>query len=602
MSTEALLRGVKVVIPASLAEVFALVSDPAQDPTWRLDVRHAILSGGKPSQVGSTYRIGMTMMGQDIEMVARVVDFELDRHFTVAVAGPGGDMIVTTSVLETAGGAEVTISPDASGLGDMANMAGAMARSSAEKDLRNLYARFAGGSGIGATVTATEVASAGTENVPSASTHDDTPPAHRSTSVPAPRASKAKPVSTEGRSALWHAVHALEPLIRTYAEQMEVDRQIPAELTQALYEAGVFNTFTPKELGGLQSDPLDWLEMVEELSRINGAVGWLAMVNAGMVMVPPDRFDELTNDRTTQWITAGNAGRMGGRARRVEGGYLVSGRWPFTSGAPHANFLGGMSVLYDDDDQVVIHPGDGMPWVVTGTFKREEVTLIDTWDGLGVRGSGSGDFEVKDAFIPASVADRSMKDLMYNEMLFREPMFILTAHGAHAVGLAQAAFDAYIALCNGKKADGSRRQSEMGRQQIHRISVAKADALIRSSRLLITDTVRRVWDEINESEEGLPSLDARAAMCEAMVFSVHQCRDAVDMLFKCSGVSGVFRGTEMERIFRDMMTVSQHIVVTEDRLEEMGQYWITKDSDRPYTPMMLSFSIRTPKPTMAAAS
>jgi indole-3-acetate monooxygenase len=513
-------------------------------------------------------------------MTLRVVDVVPDQLFSVAVAGPGGDMVTTTIIEPGEAGTTITSSHEAAALGAMAAMAGPMARAAAEKDLRRLHEQLCG---------STEAPAVISESMVSA------PPRADESTIAAITPDKLAP--SVQRSDLWHAAHALEPLVRKYEAQLEIDRQIPPELTAALSDAGVFTAFTPKELGGVQADPLDWLEMVEELSRISGAVGWLAMVNAGMVMVPPERFDELTENRTVPWIVAGNAGRIGGKARRTEGGYLISGRWPFASGAPHANFLGGMAILHDDDDQVVIHPLDGMPWVVSATFRREDVRLIDTWDGLGVRGSGSGDFEVTDAFIPSYVADRSMKDLQYNEMLFREQLFVLTAHGAHAVGLAQAGFDAYIKLCNGKKADGSRRQSEMGRHQVHRVNVARADALIRSSRLFVRETVRAVWQEIHDSESGIASMESRAAMCEAMIFSVHQCREAVDILFKSAGVSAVFRGTELERVFRDMMTVGQHILVTEDRLEELGAYWITRDTDRPMTPMMLSMTPRTPKPT-----
>jgi indole-3-acetate monooxygenase len=540
--------------------------------------------------VGAMYNFTTSMMGQDIELAVRVIEFVPDRRIAVAVEGPGGAMITTTTLEEADdGGTTVTIINDASALGEMANMAGAMARSAAEKDLRSLHSLLTG-STDGVNTVETEVAAGA---------------ARATDSLTQPLASTAFANSaalTARRSDLWQAAHALEPLIRKYEDQLEIDRQIPPELTDALFDAGVFTAFTPKELGGVQADPLDWLEMVEELSRISGAVGWLAMVNAGMVSVPPERFEELTENRTIRWIGAGNAGRLGGKARRVEGGYLLSGRWPFASGAPHANFLTGMAVLYDEDDQVVIHPNDGMPWVVLGTFRREDVRLIDTWDGLGVRGSGSGDFEVTDAFVPAYVADRSMKDLTYNELLFREPLFILTAHGAHAVGLAQAAFDAYIKLCNAKKADGSRRQSEMGRQQFHRMNVARADALIRSSRLFVQDSVRTAWQEIHDYDSGIPSMDTRAVMCEAMIFTVHQCREAVELVFKSAGVGAVFRGTELERVFRDMMTVAQHILVTEDRLEEFGNYWLTKDTDRPFTPMMLSSTPRTPKPQKSHAA
>jgi indole-3-acetate monooxygenase len=237
----------------------------------------------------------------------------------------------------------------------------------------------------------------------------------------------------------------------------------------------------------------------------------------------------------------------------------------------------------------------------TSIFRKEDVRLIDTWDGLGVRGSGSGDFEVVDAFIPAYAVDRSMRDAPFNEMLLRENMFVLAAHSAHSLGLAQAALDEFITLCNGKKADGSRRQGEMGRQQIHRINVAKADAIIRSSRLYAHDTVQRVWDEMHSSEEGIGSLEARALMMASFSFVTQQCREAVELIFKSAGVTGVFRGTRLERIFRDMMTVAQHIVVTEDRLEDIGHFLLTQHSPQPFTPIMLAFTVRTPKPQVAAS-
>jgi indole-3-acetate monooxygenase len=587
---------VAAVVPVSRADAFAFLVDCANDPKWRQSIASAQLMRGKPGSIGARYRVEALIMGQSMDMEASVVEVDGDERFALAVEGPQGDMVTVTRLVGSGNETTVTVSTDLSSLGPMAKMAAGVIRSQAETDLSALVELLSGPDGhtVTSTVTST-VTDAPVHTVPSPTA---SAPPRRAPGAPRPASPDHGWRRGPGEKSLYDIARELEPVIREHEAAMEANGRIPAELADALYRAGVFTTFTPRELGGLQVDPVEWLEMVEELSRISGAVGWLAMVNSGAVMIPRERWYDLTDNGKIPWIAAGNFGRQAGVAKRVEGGYIVNGRWPFTSGSPHANFLGGAAILHDDDDQVVVAP-DGLPWSITAVFARDEVTVLDNWDGLGVRGSGSGEIEVVDGFVPAYVADRSMLDLVFNEMLFREMAFVLTAHTAHAIGLAQAAIDEYIEMCNRKKADGSRRQAEMGRQQIHRVNVARADALVRSSRLFARDAVQQVWDEMHARDEGVASMETRVIMMESIAFVVEQCREAVDLIFRSAGVGGVHRGTRLERIFRDTMTVAQHIVVVSERLEEAGSYWITRDTERPAIPLMLTFTPRTAKPDLA---
>jgi indole-3-acetate monooxygenase len=380
---------------------------------------------------------------------------------------------------------------------------------------------------------------------------------------------------------------SLEPLIRAHEADFERDRSLPADVVDALYESGVFRAFTPAELGGLEVNPLEWLGMVEELSRISGAVGWVAMVNAGMIPMKPDVFKDYTEGN--RWIGAMNAGRMAGKARRVEGGYLVSGTWPFTSGSPYATYLGGMTALYDDNDMMVLHPRDHQPWIVNCVFARDQVEIHNDWDGLGVRGTGSGHFTAKDVFVPEAIADQSMREKPYSGPLYRCFHFLFMAHCAQAIGLAVAMYDEFIALCNGAKAHGSRRQMELGQLESQHIVVARADATIRACRLLTRDVVARAWNEVN-SEAQTTTVDTRVEMFEAIIYVTQTCRGVVDQLFRAAGTSGVMKRSPLERIFRDMMTIAQHILTTEDRYSELGMYLLTKDTDMPLVPMMAEFS------------
>jgi alkylation response protein AidB-like acyl-CoA dehydrogenase len=149
-------------------------------------------------------------------------------------------------------------------------------------------------------------------------------------------------------ASLLEVARALEPLIREHAAALD-DRRIPAPLVEALYDTGVFRSMLPREVGGLEVEPVEWLRMIEELARINGSVGWLAFINSGvgLTFLDPERFERFRLRGGGRLILAMNLGRMAGKAVRVDGGYRISGRWPFASGSPFATWLGGMSAVCD---------------------------------------------------------------------------------------------------------------------------------------------------------------------------------------------------------------------------------------------------------------
>jgi indole-3-acetate monooxygenase len=390
--------------------------------------------------------------------------------------------------------------------------------------------------------------------------------------VPATALSDLVP-SQEAEPSLFDIARSLEPVIRQYADQAEQERTIPPALVDVLYETGVFRTFLPRELGGLEVNPVEWLDMVEELSRVNGSVGWLAMINAGGTRLPPAVVREIMAAHG-RWIAASNLGRIGGRAYRVEGGYRVSGRWPFASGCPHSVFFSGQSLLCDDSDQPVLNPDDGQPVILFTTWPIEPGHILDTWDGLGLRGTGSHDIVVEDQFVPDRFVSAGMRDRVYPGPLY-SGQFLFMAHAAHAVGIARAAIDAFVELCNLPPAPGSRRQSSLGKTQTQQVAAGRADALVRAARLFAWDATARAYEAATLGE-AIP-YDVRILMGESMVFAVRSSKEAVDLVYEAAGASSVYHGTTLERCFRDIHTAAQHIIVTENRYDSIGQYYLTKD-------------------------
>jgi alkylation response protein AidB-like acyl-CoA dehydrogenase len=377
---------------------------------------------------------------------------------------------------------------------------------------------------------------------------------------------------------LLEIARSLEPLIRVHAAELDAAR-IPQPLVDALYDTGVFRAMLPREVGGLEADPVSWLELIEELARLNASVGWMAFIQSGvgLAWLDPERFERFRQRGGGRLILAMSLGRIGGQAVRADGGYRVTGRWPFASGSPYATWLGGMSAVCDADGTPAMNE-HGLPQLVLAIWPADQAQLIDTWDGLGLRGTGSGDFAVTDIFVPAEQVNPGF----YSPPAYDRPLFKLkelpeVGHGAHALGIASGAVASFAAIVNGKPAPGSSRQQAMGHQQAHQIAFARADVLVRAARTLLHETTRLAYEDAARNPE--LSMDLRVRLREANIFAVRTAKEAVGLIFDMAGSSAVYRGRVIEQAFRDVSTAANHTNYMETAYTAIGSYYLTKDGE-----------------------
>ncbi len=378
--------------------------------------------------------------------------------------------------------------------------------------------------------------------------------------------------------ALVAIARSLEPLIREHAPALEEGR-IPPPLVAALYDAGVFKALLPREVGGLEAEPVEWLAMVEEFARLNSSVGWLAFIQSGvgLTFLDPARFERFRERGGGRLILAMSLGRVGGKAVRADGGYRVSGRWPFASGSPFATWLGGMSFVCDSGGAPVLDAA-GQPQRLLAIWPADQARLIDTWDGLGLRGTGSGDFEVSDLFVPDDQVNPGFYGPpAYDRALFRIKEMPEVGHGAHALGIASAALEAFVAAVNAKPVPGSARHTAMGHMQAHQIAFARADAQVRAARALLHETVRAAFADASAGPE--LSLELRVRLREANIFAVRSAREAVGLIFEMAGSSAVYRGRPIERAFRDINTAAAHTNYVDTAYAAIGSYYLTRDGE-----------------------
>jgi alkylation response protein AidB-like acyl-CoA dehydrogenase len=371
---------------------------------------------------------------------------------------------------------------------------------------------------------------------------------------------------------------SLEPLIREHAEVLEEGR-IPPPLVEALHDAGVFKAMLAREVGGLEVEPVEWLRMIEELTRINASVGWLAFIQSGigLTFLDPGRFERFRERGGGRLILAMNLGRMAGKAVKVEGGYRISGRWPFASGSPFATWLGGLSAICDSGGSPILADG-GRPQPLLAIWPADQARLIDTWDGLGLRGTGSGDFEISDLFVPEDqVNPEFFGTPTYDRALFRIKEMPEIGHAAHALGVASAAMESFVDAVNTRPLPGSTRQMAMGHMQAHQIAFARADAAIRAARALLYQTVRAVYEDAKAHPE--VALELRVHLREANIFTVRAAKEAVGLIFEMAGSGAVYRGRVIEQAFRDINTAANHTNYVEYAYAAIGSYFLTRDRE-----------------------
>ena len=372
--------------------------------------------------------------------------------------------------------------------------------------------------------------------------------------------------------------HGLEPLIREHAEALEEGR-IPPPLVEALYDAGVFKAMLPREVGGLEAEPVEWLQMIEELARINASAGWLAFIQSGvgLTFLDPERFERFRERAGGRLMLAMSLGRIGGKAVKVDGGYRISGRWPFASGSPFATWLGGMSFVSDADGSPVLDT-TGQPQRLLAIWPADQARLIDTWDGLGLRGTGSSDFEISDLFVPEDQVNPGFYGApVYDRALFRMKEMPEVGHGAHALGIASAALESFVEAVNMRPIAGSTRHMAMGHMQAHQIAFARADVLVRAARTLLHGTVRAAYEDATAHPE--LSLELRVRLREANIFTVRAAKEAVGLIFDMAGSSAVYRGRAIEKAFRDINTAGNHTNYVETAYTAIGSYFLTRDRE-----------------------
>jgi 3-hydroxy-9,10-secoandrosta-1,3,5(10)-triene-9,17-dione monooxygenase len=359
---------------------------------------------------------------------------------------------------------------------------------------------------------------------------------------------------------------ALIPRLRERASRTEELRRLPPETERELHESGLFRILQPRRVGGSELDYVALVDVADAIGQADASVAWNWANLAShhwMLAMFDKRAQDMVWSKDANTLIASSFIFPAGRARKVDGGYKLRGSWPFSSGVDSSEWNMLASVVFSEDE------ADGVEYRIFVVNKRD-YKILDTWDATGLRGTGSNDVEVKDAFVEEWMT-LAVSDLdggptpgsaVNPNALYALPVFSLFPYvlSGVALGNAQACLDDYVDIARHRASTYNR--AKIGDLQSTQIKIAEASAKIDAARLIMRSTCIEALAEARRGH--IPDIAAKTKSRRDGAFAVNLCTEAVSLLFSASGARGLFTSGVLQRQFRDAHAINSHIAFNFD--------------------------------------
>lgn len=368
---------------------------------------------------------------------------------------------------------------------------------------------------------------------------------------------------TDKRLSPLDRIRALGPSIDASAAADEDRTELAAEVIQAIDDAGVFALMAPRELGGEEAHPSDLIDAIAELSYWDGSAGWYAhAVMTGGAVAGAFLGDKAAAAIFPEGRFAHAAGQAAptGKAERVGDGYRISGRYSFGSGTPHAQWIVGGYVLHNGGNPVI--GPHGQPVMLIGLAPRETVRFLGNWDVLGLRGTGSYDFEVteqvlhEDFFLDPGNAVQQRGGALYRMGFMALPCI---SHGAFAIGAGRRMLDEWRSFAQNKGRAAT---------QTFQRDFALCTARLHAAEAYLHQTFTRLFDA---AEAGTITddmrIDGRLSASNALDVAVAIAQTA----YTAATTHALRKGNAIERCFRDLNAGNAHYLTAEQSLTDAGK-------------------------------
>lgn len=360
--------------------------------------------------------------------------------------------------------------------------------------------------------------------------------------------------------------------IAAHADRIDRDRQLPPDITDEMADKGFFRLLVPRSLGGAEMEHPDFLKIVEIFAEVDSSAAWCVNQNnvfaTNSTRMPEQTAKDLYSD--PRLVITNGPPTSSSKAVPADGGYRLSGRWNFSSGIPHANWVAALTP--------VRRPGDPQrPLSDRSTSRiflvpKKEVRLIDTWDVVGLRGTGSFSFEIDDLFVPEAHTFNPATTSREAGPLYCVPTMLFFGAGfaTVALGTARAALNAAIELVKSKVEmleDHSLRDLSTTQR-----TVAQAEAIWGSAKAYLRETASAMW--ASACKNRCLAHEERIRLRLASTYGIRSAGEVVDLAYTLCGSDAIFASTPVQRRFRDVHTITQQIQGRLSHYDTAGQFFL----------------------------
>lgn len=378
-------------------------------------------------------------------------------------------------------------------------------------------------------------------------------------------------------------VREIAPIIREHAAEAERERRLSRPVVEAMLEVDLYSMSRPKALGGLELGPITIFRVVEEVARHDSAAAWnlqlSVAVDWNLAWLPDEGAAEILDSHPD--VILGGSFTPTGQAIQVDGGYRLTGQWPFVSGAHDCSWFMFTPFLMDVDQPRL--NDQGAPMQRFAFIPAESARVLDTWHTLGLRGTGSHDVVVTDLFVPerrtASLAPLEQPGQAYQGPLYRltiwPPIGLLAPP---ALGVARAAIDDLIELARTKSPTFT--GSTLRARQVVQRQVAEAEATLSAGRAFLYETFKEHWEAAVQGAE--ITLERKMRMQLATSHANVSAAKAVALVHAAAGTSAIRNKYKFQQYFRDANTMTQHAASSASRYESVGALMLGEESDWPF--------------------
>ena len=375
------------------------------------------------------------------------------------------------------------------------------------------------------------------------------------------------------------AARGLGPEIEAAAPEIDRSRRLPASLLDALHEHRMFRMLLPKPYGGLEVPPPLFFKTISEVARHDGSTAWCLCQANGCAMaaayLAPEIAEEMWGGDPAAVLAWGPGPA---EAREAEGGYRISARIAFASGARHATWLGAHMPVVDENGERQRMP-DGSPLIRTFLMPASSIEIEDIWNTIGLRGTASDGYTLKDRFVPAGYTTvRDEADYRQHEAplyLFASMNMYAMGFAGTALGIAQGVLEAFLALAQDKTP--RLYKSRLADNDLAQYETAQAVARIRSARAFVLSEVEDIWAATQNADR--LKIEDRVRIRLASTFAIHEAKTAADQLYDAAGASAIFAEAEFERRFRDLHSVTQQLQGRKSHFRTVGAYLMGHPAD-----------------------